>query len=1458
MRAHPPVRTRGCPARSADTEGWSYMVEAWSAFRRRRCAPFLAALLTWGLVALSAPPLAAADPLAPAAAPAASPEPVAPQPERVAPPVDPAAAGDVVDVTTNISGPTSASAGQEFTYTVTMTDNTLTAADGAPFTVTLPAAATNVAATCSAAAGAACPAALTVTNSQISGTAVSLPHLGVLTLTVTGRYGAPSPSSVTASSHIDPPPGATDSDPSSNDSSVSTTIKNQMSLRVTKSQSSTTILPGQPNTYTVTFSNEGDGWADGSLIRDYLSSSRSLYTSYAVHIVSCDGTGGASCPSFIHDTTATNSTMIFSGDPGPFPPGASLTVVMTVDPFGPEPACSSAPAADIVGNTANFFTPNGVTNTLSSQAYVSATGLTPSQCPQTNISVTKTQANTQILPGMPNTYTVTYKNNGPLAADGTLIRDYLSSDQNIFTSYAVHIVSCDGTGGVSCPSFIQDTTATNNTMVYSGDLGAFPPGAVLTVVMTVDPSGTPTACTRNPTVDRIFNTAQVFTAAPLVNTGTSTAGTTATGLTPDKCPETNISVTKTQSNPLLLPGMPNTYTVTYTNNGPNAADGATIRDYPSQQTTLYRSYHVHIVSCTAEGGASCPSFLQDTTINDSQMAFSGTIGAFPPGAKLTIVLTLDPVDPTPLAACPNTTLTVANSTNFFVAQPLVNTGSSSAATSAAVPCADIAVNKAVTPAAVQAGQDVTYTIKVSNAAPQTAKSVEFSDPLPPATAFEYGSATCTANSAASVCGPLVFDPATRTITSTIPQIAGGQDYVTITVTGKAGPIPGTYSNTATARSSTGPDAFLDAIPASNESTVSLQVYNTASTITVTKQLTGLPAGGLPAPLTFTGTVTCGTQPPQTWTVTIPAGASSATAAPLTFYDGQQCTITEDPPPTPPAGLHYTGPTVINPAVIASLGPQADQQVISSTPLGTDAELSLSKKVDRAAATTGDTITYTYEVANTGTVPVTGVTITESVFTGSGGRPAPVCLPADLAPAATTTCTATYTVTAQDVAGGSITNTATATGTAAEGPDPVSNAATATVLTVAEPGIALTKSVTPGTVDRAGAVLSYAFTVTNTGGVTLTDVHIDETAFTGSGGAPLVDCPAAALTLAPNTSVICTAAYTTTQADIDAGTITNTATATGQAPEGFANPVSAEARATVTATAAPALTLTKTAGPADTPLAEGSTVTYQFLATNTGNVTLTGLDVQETAFDGHGTPPTVTCPPEAASLAPGVAIACTATYTVTAADADAGRITNTATASATDPDGRTVHAEDATAVFPARATPALTLVKTATPTVVHQAGETVHYTFTVTNTGNVTETDITVTETAFTGHGTPPTPDCPAADTARLLPGQQVVCTADYTVTEDDLRESLISNTAIDTGHAPGGETVTSPESTALVAVEPTGPVPPAPPAPPTPGPTRPGHELAHSGTATAPVLGYAALILLAGTVLMLSVRRRHG
>ena len=79
---------------------------------------------------------------------------------------------------------------------------------------------------------------------------------------------------------------------------------------------------------------------------------------------------------------------------------------------------------------------------------------------------------------------------------------------------------------------------------------------------------------------------------------------------------------------------------------------------------------------------------------------------------------------------------------------------------------------------------------------------------------------------------------------------------------------------------------------------------------------------------------------------------------------------------------------------------------------------------------------------------------------------------------------------------------------------------------------------------------------------------------------------------------CTATYTITQADLDNGSVTNKATASG------GGATSNEATATVTAVPTKALSLVKTADPL-TFNATDQTITYSYVIKNTGNVTLSG-------------------------------------------------------------------------------------------------------------------------------------------------------------------------------------------------------------------------------------------------------------
>ncbi|MBW7866243.1 MAG: DUF11 domain-containing protein, partial [Candidatus Hydrogenedentes bacterium] len=176
---------------------------------------------------------------------------------------------------------------------------------------------------------------------------------------------------------------------------------------------------------------------------------------------------------------------------------------------------------------------------------------------------------------------------------------------------------------------------------------------------------------------------------------------------------------------------------------------------------------------------------------------------------------------------------------------------------------------------------------------------------------------------------------------------------------------------------------------------------------------------------------------------------------------------------------------------------------------------------------GDVIAYAFTVVNDGSVQLSNITLADTVggVTVSGG---PI---ASLAPGGidTATFTASYTVTQSDVDAGSFTNTATVTGL---DPNlaPVTDDDDETVMAVQTPSILLTKTATTADYDAVGDVLSYTFTVENTGNVTLTNVTLADTV----GGVTVSGGPIAVLAPGAVDTATFTATYTATQSDVDAG------------------------------------------------------------------------------------------------------------------------------------------------------------------------------------------------------------------------------------------------------------------------------------------------------------------------------------
>jgi uncharacterized repeat protein (TIGR01451 family) len=102
---------------------------------------------------------------------------------------------------------------------------------------------------------------------------------------------------------------------------------------------------------------------------------------------------------------------------------------------------------------------------------------------------------------------------------------------------------------------------------------------------------------------------------------------------------------------------------------------------------------------------------------------------------------------------------------------------------------------------------------------------------------------------------------------------------------------------------------------------------------------------------------------------------------------------------------------------------ADCAPTVTTPVVQNASLSIDKTAQQATyAVVGEVITYQYAVTNTGNVTINGLRVADD-------RIATVnCPVTSLAPAASTVCTASYTITQADVTAGTVTNIATANGT----------------------------------------------------------------------------------------------------------------------------------------------------------------------------------------------------------------------------------------------------------------------------------------------------------------------------------------------------------------------------------------------------------------------------------------------
>ncbi|MFY2762447.1 DUF11 domain-containing protein, partial [Arenimonas sp. MALMAid1274] len=433
------------------------------------------------------------------------------------------------------------------------------------------------------------------------------------------------------------------------------------------------------------------------------------------------------------------------------------------------------------------------------------------------------------------------------------------------------------------------------------------------------------------------------TASVTATTADPTPGNNSDTETPTPVAQADLSITKAVDDPIPDVGEDVTFTLTVSNAGPSDAAGVSVNDL------LPAGY----------------SFVSSSTSAGTYNAGTGvwTIGNLADGATVTlnIVATVNatgPYDNTALVTATTADPTPGNNSDTETPTPVAQ--------------ADVSITKAVDDPIPDVGENVTFTLTVSNAGPSDATGVSVNDLLPAGYSFVSSSAsvgTYNAGTGVWTIGNLA-DGATVTLSIVATVNATGPYDNTASVTATtADPTPGNNSDTETPTPVAQADLSItktvdDATPNVGENvTFTLTVSNAGPSAAAGVSVNDL----LPAGYTFvssaasTGTYNSGT---GIWAVGSLANGASATLDIV-------------------ATVNATGPydnTASVTATTADPTPGNNSDTETPTPVA-QADLSITKTVDDATPNVGENVTFTLTVSNAGPSDAAGVSVNDLLPAG---------------------------------------------------------------------------------------------------------------------------------------------------------------------------------------------------------------------------------------------------------------------------------------------------------------------------------------------------------------------------------------------------------------------------------------------------------------------------------------------
>jgi len=753
--------------------------------------------------------------------------------------------------------------------------------------------------------------------------------------------------------------------------------------------------------------------------------------------------------------------------------------------------------------------------------------------------------------------------------------------------------------------------------------------------------------------------------------------------------------------------------------------------------------------------------------------------------------------------------------------------------SAIVKKPNVSVTKVADDATISAGQDAGYTITVTNDGPGTASNVTLHDQLPNGVAWHESpdNPDCTISTGVLDCA---FGDLAEGASASV-HIVGATDQadcgtLTNTATVAADNEDAAFGsdNSATATITVQcPDLKITKVPDKGSVSAGDQV---GYTITVTNDGPGkafdvvlndtLPAN--PGLNWTVGSTTGG------WTCGIAAGELTCGGAGFNLASGASASVHITSPTT-----SATCGTISNTGIAdASNDNQVSTGIVQITV--NCAALVISKVADDAVVNAGDTIGYTITVTNNGAGTASNVVLHDTLPTnaglswtidgGTGASDCSIsagvltCTFGSMASGASKTVHISSPTTAATC--GKVVNSASLT------TDNAGSPSTGNVtITVNCPAISVTKVADDTTVDAADQV-GFLITVANAGPGTAKDVHLDDPlpanpgldwSIDGGTGQQFCQITQGDLTCDFGNMAGGTSYTVHITSDTDAttcGEIDNTATVT------ISNGDGDDASASIAVNCPDlGIDIEKT-GPDFAHV--GDTITYHFAVQLTTPETLFNVTVDDPNCN-EGAPVYVSGDDGDNALEQGEVWQYECTHVVL--DTDSDPLPNTATVQGTADDGRTATDEDSWSVDLIH--PAIKIVKTVDPISGHP-GDTVTYTYVVTNTGDTTLYNISVDDDVI-GH---------IGDIDQLDPGASETLTKDWVLPEKGL---AVTNVGTATGTDVLGETVKDHDDANVTIVQGAN----NPPQPPKPTAFT-GSDAARLGLITLVLLGLGALALVIG------------